>query len=549
MSPRESNPAVGLRRESIGSSTIPLYAEARGKPYNASMATIPAPAPNDRTMPWVIIAVPVFLALLHIALSMAAGARPVCDDTFIFVRYADNVVSGHGLVFNPGERVEGFTSPLWVGLATLLAWIGIGGASSLQSFGILAFAAASGMTSKLAGRLGAPPFLSLAAGCLVASSASLVRHTLSGMETAAFALAVVGALDAVVREHGAGRVGGLSSGLWMIAASLVRPEGFGLAVVAWSISWFLLPPADRRIGRPGVVVFATTIVCMEALRFAYFGAWLPNTFFAKVDAEPDLLAGLAYIGRGTFETPLVLLLAIAISAFGRRWHREALIVGFAVATLLSWVVWIGGDYMSYGRFLVPMVPAAAALAGAALGRWDRGPVAVSLGLAAGLALLPQFLPDHVRRADQVVERGRIAARWIAANLPPDTVVATSAIGIVGAQGGTRILDLYGLVDPAIARRPDPDVRFGPPGHRRGDPALVLAREPDVILFGLNWVRSVPMSVEALTANPKFLSFSERRILASAVFQREYLFYNTRVDGNRWFGMAVRRDARSLVGSS
>lgn len=506
------------------------------------------PAPNRRashsdTRRRIIVAIPILLALLHVALALAAGARPVCDDAFIFVRYADNAVAGEGLVFNPGERVEGFTSPLWVALATALAWMGMGGVASLQSFGILAFAAASGMTARLADRLGAPPLLSMTAGCTVAASASLIRHALSGMETAAFALAIVGALGAVVREYQNGRVCGFGSGLWMTAATLVRPEGFGVAVVAWTVSWALLPAPDRRIKGSGLVLFGTAIGSLEAFRLAYYGAWLPNTFFAKVDVEPNLLAGLAYVGRGAFETPLLWLLVVTVIAAGRHWTRPTAIVGISVVALLGWVVWVGGDYVSYGRFLVPMIPAAAALAGTALGRRDRRTAIASLGLATALALLPQFLPNHVRRADQVVERGRVAARWMSANLPPDTLVATSAIGIVGAEGGTRILDLYGLVDPAIARSSDPDMHLGPPGHERGDPDLVLARKPDIILFGLNWVRPIPISVEALAANSDFLSLSEHRILASAVFQQEYRFFNTRVDRDRFFGMAIRRDSQ------
>ena len=36
------------------------------------------------------------------------------DDAFISFRYAENFAAGHGLVFNPGERVEGYTTFLWV---------------------------------------------------------------------------------------------------------------------------------------------------------------------------------------------------------------------------------------------------------------------------------------------------------------------------------------------------------------------------------------------------------------------------------------------------
>src|SRR2546423_1137519 len=44
------------------------------------------------------------------------GTRAAClfDDAMISMRYAWNFVHGNGLVWNPGERVEGFTNPLMV---------------------------------------------------------------------------------------------------------------------------------------------------------------------------------------------------------------------------------------------------------------------------------------------------------------------------------------------------------------------------------------------------------------------------------------------------
>ena len=35
------------------------------------------------------------------------------DDAFISFRYARNIADGLGPVFNPGERVEGASNPLW----------------------------------------------------------------------------------------------------------------------------------------------------------------------------------------------------------------------------------------------------------------------------------------------------------------------------------------------------------------------------------------------------------------------------------------------------
>jgi arabinofuranosyltransferase len=40
------------------------------------------------------------------------------DDAFISYRYAENLINGHGIVFNPGERVEGYSNFLYVLLMT-----------------------------------------------------------------------------------------------------------------------------------------------------------------------------------------------------------------------------------------------------------------------------------------------------------------------------------------------------------------------------------------------------------------------------------------------
>ena len=36
------------------------------------------------------------------------------DDSFISFRYARHLAEGHGLVWNSGERIEGYTNFLWV---------------------------------------------------------------------------------------------------------------------------------------------------------------------------------------------------------------------------------------------------------------------------------------------------------------------------------------------------------------------------------------------------------------------------------------------------
>ena len=59
--------------------------------------------------------VPATLLLLPAALFVAESwsPKPQIDDAYISYRYAANLVEGRGLVYNPGEYVEGFTNLLW----------------------------------------------------------------------------------------------------------------------------------------------------------------------------------------------------------------------------------------------------------------------------------------------------------------------------------------------------------------------------------------------------------------------------------------------------
>src|SRR6266446_4115614 len=55
--------------------------------------------------------------LLLLLVILAAGARAwVCDDAYITFRTIDNFARGLGLRWNPAERVQAYTHPLWMAL-------------------------------------------------------------------------------------------------------------------------------------------------------------------------------------------------------------------------------------------------------------------------------------------------------------------------------------------------------------------------------------------------------------------------------------------------
>ena len=75
------------------------------------------------------------------------------DDAYISFRFARNLVRGHGLVFNVGERVEGYTNFLWTVISAIpmalghadplhaMQWLGfvllIVGYATLIGFGLV----------------------------------------------------------------------------------------------------------------------------------------------------------------------------------------------------------------------------------------------------------------------------------------------------------------------------------------------------------------------------------------------------------------------------
>ncbi|UCB51561.1 MAG: hypothetical protein JSV10_06080, partial [Candidatus Zixiibacteriota bacterium] len=47
------------------------------------------------------------------------------DDAFVSYRYVENFIQGNGLVFNSGERVEGYTNFLWIIVLSVFAQLGL----------------------------------------------------------------------------------------------------------------------------------------------------------------------------------------------------------------------------------------------------------------------------------------------------------------------------------------------------------------------------------------------------------------------------------------
>lgn len=417
---------------------------------------------------------------------------PQVDDAYIAYRYAANWLAGHGLVFNPGEYVEGFTSPLWVALVALGMALGVEATLVGHVLGLLSGAAAC-VCATLYARAVAPrlaPWVAGLAPGLLLLSAPFVRWTTAGLETTLFAAGLTASLALAA----GGRVAGLTAAL--VVTTLARPEGALAAALLFGAG--LVSGDARRRMLAGALVYGGLVLAGTLLRLAYYGALLPNTFHAKVGGVP-LVWGWLYL-RGFLADGSLLLLPPAVYAV---WRRPAARPGALVLLAFAlWVVGVGGDLLGEWRFLVPLLPALSALAvtGAGLA-WARGRVAGGAALLCCLAAAILFLLgptpldgegskrarvlDHARRGDRLFERaGARRAEILRARGAEDALVATGAIGSFGFHSDAAVLDILGLTDPVIARTPlgpaDDGRRF--PGHQRSNAAYVMSREPDYLLI-------------------------------------------------------------------
>lgn len=318
------------------------------------------------------------LPALVVTLVVAAWlARWDQDDAFISYRYAANWLQGKGLVWNPGDPVEGYSNFLWVVVVAALGATGIDLPLASQLASVACFAGSLFATYALGRKLlGVPAYALLGTG-LVGLNYSFFCYATGGLETQLAALIALVLVDLGTTSmseeggpHSLWRLLGCSVGA--AAAVLTRPDGALIAgLVCGSVALALLTsraPLQRRL--LGLAVLALPAVSLVGVwllwKLEYYGDWLPNTSYVKLGSRSagTFVRGGLYVAFFFASYWLVLVLAfLAVRAIPhlRRLRSVGLritplkLVSLIVVFTLLYVVSTGGDIMEY-RFLVPIIP-------------------------------------------------------------------------------------------------------------------------------------------------------------------------------------------------
>jgi arabinofuranosyltransferase len=411
------------------------------------------------------------------------------DDAYIAFAYAQNWVQGNGLVFNAGERVEGYTCFLWVVLAALGLALGANIVWWSTALGISSGIAAVLAAWQLARELSPPSFRGAAASTAVIVGAypALACWAGSGMETALFTALVTTAIWRHVRD-GARSV---TAPICLALASMTRPEG-------WLLSALLCLDAVRtgswRDTARYIGVFLAAFGPYYAWRFWYYGYPVPNTFYAKVGQSGEqVLRGWRYVREFLWLGQGMLLLTGATAGVLAMPRRLLAVAAFIVA-YIAYVIVVGGDVFFSFRFLVPLVPVLAALSVAGLLAWtdrlmpDRRPAAFVASASCVVLLVVSYVPFQqaqtikVRAARNMGSLTGYMCEQLKVRTRPDDAIATGGIGQLKFCTGRPVIDVLGLTDKHIAHRQIERMGQGLAGHEKYDSEYVLARWPKFMVI-------------------------------------------------------------------
>jgi arabinofuranosyltransferase len=430
---------------------------------------------NDRKPFLILLLLMFFIILLRVAW--------LGDDSYITMRSVDNWVNGYGLTWNPGERVQTFTHPLWLllisGIYAVLgnAYFSLIGLSLLMSLVVMLIFLSQDVQDE---------FILAFGWLLLILSRSFMDYSTSGLENPlshllalSFALIFIGKsnLQGNWRTFVLALLAGLAVFNRMDTLLLYLPA---LALLFWN------EKSRRTLG----LMLAGFVPFMLWGLFAifYYGFFFPNTYYAKLNTSIPtgnlIHQGFIYYLNQTLFDPLTLVVIacglLTTLAWGETRQRA---IAAGIVLYLAYVVYIGGDLMS-GRFFSIAMLLSVVLLLQHLGkfRWQHR---VFFGLAAVflafLAPTPSFMPPNTFDRESAHRSGASDERayyygasglmrwgryhklpgheWVDEGIElrkqgPQVHVA-SGMGYLGFFAGPQVhvIDRFALSDPLLSRLP------------------------------------------------------------------------------------------------
>lgn len=457
----------------------------------------------------------VLISIITILVCLAWYNRFIQDDAFISFRYAENLATGHGLVWNVGERVEGYTNFLWTILMTIPFYLGMDPVPFSLGLGLVFFPLTLFFTWRLALIILGSKDAGLLAIVLLGTNYTFSSYATGGLETQMQACLFVVCLYVAVicmKDGGANIFFAILSVLLAIAV-LTRPDSAILvAVLCLTVIYSIVKSESRFSAKTGrllalIIPLAVIMTVYVAWKLAYYGDILPNTFYAKAATAPPLKWGIFYLYVFMLSYLFAPILLFGLAGIGQmlRERNQGLLLCIGLTALwLAYVVKVGGDFMEF-RFMAPVLPLIIIAVTWLVLNGTRDVrvrvVLVALVLAGSLhhAITYRKVLDYDK--DNYVESvrdlrlhledeggdwdgiGLLLGRTF--NYSPDVTIATTAAGAIPFYAKLKTVDMLGLNDRWVAKHgvvDDPR-----PGHMRLAPIAYLSEKKVNLVLGHPWI--------------------------------------------------------------
>lgn len=443
------------------------------------------------------------------------------DDAMISMRYAHNLAHGHGLVWNPGERVEGFTNPLWVGFMALFHLFSIDASKIsfyIQWSGALFLGATLFFVRRLVEQFTNELLPMLAAVAFTAFYSPLISWNLLGMEVSILTLILSAVLWLILRNG----ISRFSPWIYLLLAisTLVRLDMAIPFLVILAVMFIVQKEYRRQHLIWGLGLLLFSLGGQTLARYLYYGDLLPNTYYLKVTGWPfslRIMRGLyTLIWFAYYNNWVFMLLPFTLLLFRRDWKVVLLIA--VLLGQMAYSVYVGGDaWENHGganRYIAIAMPVffvlfavsvqvliekAVTSLGSAWQALNTAPLAYVLIFAMAMLHFNLLLGDwryierweFNRKPDYVPgnERNLTIALALQRTTTPDASVAVIGAGTIPyLLPDHYAIDILGKTDPVVARGPVsasmgiPDVPFMRPGHMKWNYAYTIGElKPDVIV--------------------------------------------------------------------
>jgi len=413
------------------------------------------------------------LALVFVLIHQAFFLNWTNDDSFISYRYAENLSSGRGLVFNPGEKVEGFSNFLWVLLLAFFNIMGINPLISSKTISLFASLLLVFLVSRTGLAFGLSKLSSSLSALTLSFSTSLAYYSMSGLETVfyTFLLLLAVFMNEKYEKEKKEKYFYFLYGI-LLAAALTRPEGI-LFLVLSSLYHFLKKILTKK-GIPLERILAAQIlsfsfyVFLIILRYFYYAEILPNTFYAKPAGtfiEEGYNAFYANI-RNAFFSGSFFLLPLFFLLIQKNFLKK---FAYPLLFCLGQMIFLSyaGDWMAFGRFFLPILPLVIILIFSLLDLRGVSPEKSSSKsvlkfasllvaiLFAGFNIFQttkaitnkDIYPYNVMNSTCLVPLGK----WLNQKFPTQAVVALRRQGAIPYYSKLKSLDFLGLTEKRIAK--------------------------------------------------------------------------------------------------